>query len=418
LSPRAAGGASTPPIGRIGPTVVPLLALAVFINYVDRGNLATAAPLIKDELRLDSTQIGLLISAFFWSYTPGQVISGWLAEKINPYRTLALGLGLWSLATIGSGLVSGFIALFILRVALGLGESAAFPCSAKLLAQHLPTARLGAANGLIGVGLALGPAFGTFAGGLMMAKTGWRPVFLLFGLVSLAWLAPWWRATRHAASRPDATPPGPAPSFRAILAQPSLWGAALGHFASNYSFYFVISWLPLYLVKARGFTIPRMAQLAGLIYVVYAISALSAGWLADRWMRAGASDNLARKTAVLASHIGVAASLLVCAFGDGAVSLSALFFAAASFGFNTSSIFAIGQTLAGPRAAGKWMGVQNGFGNIAGIVGPIITGAVVDLTGGFVWAFVIGAAASLLGVVGWGLMIRKVAPIDWSAKIA
>jgi MFS family permease len=402
----------------IGPTVVPLLALAVFINYVDRGNLATAAPLIKGELRLSNTEIGLLISAFFWSYTPGQVISGWLAEKINPYRTLGLGLALWSLATIGSGLASGFVMLFILRVALGLGESAAFPCSAKLLAQHLPTARLGAANGLIGVGLALGPAFGTFAGGLMMARTGWRPVFLLFGLISLAWLLPWWRATRHAASRPDATPPGPAPSFRQILAQPSLWGAALGHFASNYSFYFVISWLPLYLVKARGFSMGQMAQMAGLIYVVYAISAFSAGRLADRWMRAGASDNLARKTAAISSHVAVAASLMVCAFGDATVSVIGLFCAAAAFGFNTSSICAIGQTLAGPRAGGKWMGVQNGFGNIAGIVGPIITGKVVDLTGGFVWAFVIGAAVSLLGVVGWGLMIRKVAPIDWATQTA
>jgi MFS family permease len=95
-----------------------------------------------------------------------------------------------------------------------------------------------------------------------------------------------------------------------------------------------------------------------------------------------------------------------------------LFCAAAAFGFNTSSIFAIGQTLAGPRAGGKWMGVQNGFGNIAGIVGPIITGKVVDLTGGFVWAFVIGAAVSLLGVVGWGLMIRRVAPIDWATQTA
>ena len=88
--------------------IVALMALAVFINYVDRGNLATAAPLIKDQLKLNNTQVGLLLSAFFWVYAPGQVLAGWLAEKITAYRALSLGLGLWALATLGSGLRLGF----------------------------------------------------------------------------------------------------------------------------------------------------------------------------------------------------------------------------------------------------------------------------------------------------------------------
>ena len=87
----------------LGPAVVPLLALAVFINYVDRGSLATAAPVIKDQLHLTATEVGLLLSAFFWSYMPGQIVAGWLAEKINAYRTLALGVAIWSLATVASG---------------------------------------------------------------------------------------------------------------------------------------------------------------------------------------------------------------------------------------------------------------------------------------------------------------------------
>ena len=88
--------------------IVALMAMAVFINYVDRGNLATAAPLIKDELRLTNTQVGLLLSAFFWSYTPGQVFAGWLAERINAYRALALGLTVWALATVATGLAGSF----------------------------------------------------------------------------------------------------------------------------------------------------------------------------------------------------------------------------------------------------------------------------------------------------------------------
>jgi len=151
--------------GGLRTRIVVLLALAIFINYVDRGNLATAAPLIRDELKLTHTQIGMLLGAFFWTYTPGQLLAGWLAEKINAYRSLALGVALWSLATVATGFATGFVSILALRLVLGLGESAAFPCSSKLLGEHLPQHRLGFANGMIGVGLALGPAFGTFAGG-------------------------------------------------------------------------------------------------------------------------------------------------------------------------------------------------------------------------------------------------------------
>ncbi|HEY1449199.1 MAG TPA: MFS transporter, partial [Caulobacteraceae bacterium] len=348
----------------LGAAVVPLLALSVFINYVDRGNLATAAPLMKSELGLSAAQVGVLLSAFFWTYTPGQILAGWLAHRLNAYRTLALGLAIWSLATAATGLAGSFAILIILRLVLGVGESAAFPCSSRLLAQHLPAARLGAANGLIGVGLALGPAFGTWAGGNLMGQAGWRPTFVIFGLASLLWLIPWRRATAHldraAVDGPDLSPP----SYLQVLKRREAWGAGLGHFCSTYAFYFVVSWLPLYLVKARGFTMGQMATAGGLIYLIYAASSLAAGWLTDRWMKAGASANLARKTAVIASHLIPAAALVVAAFGSVTGTLIALGVAGVGFGINTSQIFSIGQTLAGPRAGGKWMGVQNCLGNV------------------------------------------------------
>jgi MFS family permease len=396
-------------------TIVALMALAVFINYVDRGNLATAAPLMKDELKLDNTQVGLLLSAFFWAYTPGQVFAGWLAEKINAYRALALGLTVWALATAATGLAGSFAVLFALRLVLGLGESVAFPCSSKLLAEYLPTRRLGHANGMIGAGLAAGPAVGTFVGGLLIAHFGWRPSFLVFGLMSLMWLAPWLAVTRTASGEASRAVSGPAPSFLAILRQRGLWGAALGHFAANYTLYFVVSWLPTYLVKARGFTVPQMAEIGGAIYLVYAASSLGVGWVCDRWMAAGGSDNWVRKTAMVAGHLGAAACLAACAVAGPTGSLVSLLLAGFFFGFTTPNIFAIGQTLAGPRAAGKWIGVQNCIGNVAGIVAPIITGVVVDRTGAFVWAFAIAAGVGLLGVVGWGLIVRRVEPVAWSA---
>src|SRR5580698_8305121 len=115
------------PKSRFGGGVLALLALAIFINYVDRGNLATAAPLIKSELRLTNVQYGLLVSAFFWVYAPGQIAASWLIQKINAYRTLAIGLAVWSAATIASGLATGFVTLLLFRVLLGIGESAGFP---------------------------------------------------------------------------------------------------------------------------------------------------------------------------------------------------------------------------------------------------------------------------------------------------
>nr|MEA2798509.1 transporter, family, D-galactonate transporter [Phenylobacterium sp.] len=407
----------TPGRAALGGGVVFLLALSVFINYVDRGNLATAAPLIKDQLGLTATQVGVLISTFYWTYVPAQLLAGWLSEKINPYRTLALGLALWSVATLLTGLASGFAVLVALRLLLGLGESVAYPCSSKLLAQHLPHHRLGVANGMISTGQSLGPAFGTLAGGLLMAQFGWRPVFVVFGLASLVWLWPWLVSTRRLSTAKHAAVAAAAPPLRVLLARRELWGASLGHFCSNYALYFLLSWLPLYLVKARGFSVSQMAELGGLIYLVSAVSAMTAGWLSDRWMARGASANRVRKTLIVTGKLMVAAAFVACALGDRTVSVASLFVAAAAGGMGGFNIFAIAQTLAGPRAAGTWVGIQNCFANFAGILAPIITGVVVDRTGEFTWAFAIAAGIALLGAFAWGLLIGRVEPIAWPSAL-
>ena len=155
-----------------------------------------------------------------------------------------------------------------------------------------------------------------------------------------------------------------------------------------------------------------------MIYVVYAISSMTTGWLSDRWIAAGATPNLVRKTVTTASHLGAALSMMVCAFGDPALSVPSLFMAGIAFGFNTPTIFAIGQTLAGPRAAGVWIGLQNCMGNFAGILAPIITGMVVDKTGQFYWAFIVAAGISLTGPIWWSVVIPKIVPLTWATKRA
>lgn len=130
-------------------------------------------------------------------------------------------------------------------------------------------------------------------------------------------------------------------------------------------------------------------------------------------MAAGASPNRVRKSLIVTSHVLTAASMLACAVGDAQVSLIALFVAGVAFGLNSANIFAIAQTLAGPRAAGAWVGFQNCIGNIAGIVAPIVTGVLVDRTGHFTAAFGVAAAVALTGVLGWGVLIPRVAPLAW-----
>jgi MFS family permease len=402
--------------GRIAGVLVPLLALAIFINYVDRGNLATAAPLIKTQLNITNTEFGVLVSAFFWIYAPGQLLAAWMAQRFNAYRTLTIGLALWSVATMLSGFATGFAMLLALRVLLGLGESVGFPASSKLMAQNLPPHRLGFSNGLITAGLMLGPAAGTFFGGLLIAHAGWRVLFISFGALSLLWLIPWLMNTRRLSAQAH-TLSSAEPSFAKLLARRELWGTAVGHFCANYPFYLVLSWLPLYLVKVHGFTLTQMAQLGGLVYVLSAALVLVFGYLADRWMARGGSSTLVRKTMACAGGLATMLCMLACAEGDVRLAIAGLLLSAVGNGLTTFNLYAIGQTLAGPKAAGKWMGLQNGIGNISGIVGPIFTGWVVDVTGQFGPAFLAAAVVALIGVFCWLVVIPKIEPLDWGEVV-
>ena len=132
--------------------LVLLLSAALFINYVDRGNLATAAPLIQDQMHLSATQLGLLLSAFYYSYVLAMVPAGWLAERLGAHRVLGVGVALWAVSTFLTGFAGGFVSLLLLRLMLGLGESAGFPCSSKLVAVAVEPARIGMANGMMAFG--------------------------------------------------------------------------------------------------------------------------------------------------------------------------------------------------------------------------------------------------------------------------
>src|ERR1700676_2950243 len=168
-----------------------LLSIAALINYIDRSNLSIAADLIKGELHLSDLQLGTLLSAFFWTYACTQIPAGWLVDRFDVKWVFASGLFLWSVATAATGMLHGFVALIVVRVILGLGESIVFPSNSKILGTHFNESRRGGANAVVIAGLALGPAIGMLVGGTVVGRFGWRPFFLALGLGSLLWLIPW-----------------------------------------------------------------------------------------------------------------------------------------------------------------------------------------------------------------------------------
>src|SRR3954452_18392921 len=216
-----------------------LLGTAVFLNYVDRGAIGIAAPLMKSELGLSDEAYGLAFSAFFWIYAPVQFFAGWLCDRFSVYKLMAAGILLWAASTLLIGLAGGFASLLVLRIMLGVGESIAFPGSSKIIARHVPAERRGAANAAVATGLALGPAVGTLAGGLIVAEWGWRAMFFAFGIATLIWLLPWQQTVRAlpTTGHHDA---GAIVPIGALINKWPLWSMSIVHSLGNYCFYFLL----------------------------------------------------------------------------------------------------------------------------------------------------------------------------------
>jgi MFS family permease len=394
--------------------LVMLVSTAVFINYIDRGNLSTAATLVQSQLSLNEAQLGVLFSAFYYGYVPVMPLMGVVAERFGAKPVFAFGLALWSLATLLTGFAGGFISLLLLRILLGIGESGAFPCASKVLAAAVEPQRLGVANGILSFGYLVGPAVGTFLGGLLMARIGWRPVFFLFGLASLLWLIPWLRAE---VPKPMRSAQGIAgPSLTTLMRERALWGASIGHFASNYGYYFIVSWLPFYLVKARGYSLESRSVLASMAYLLNAGSAFGMGILADRWLRRGASATIVYKSIMGISHAGAVLCMIGMMLLGETGSIVSLFAFEIIAGASYPGLFAIPQIIAGPEAAGRWVGLQNAAGNVAGLIAPTVTGFLVYSTGHFDLAFGLVAALNVLGCLGWVWVMPTVSAIDWKTR--
>lgn len=394
----------------VGLTV--MVGTAIMLNYIDRGAVSIAAPLIKDEMGLSATGYGYAVSAFFWTYVPMLLFAGWLADRVSVYALMAVGVGIWALATLLTGFTGGLASLVIMRLAMGVGEGVAFPAASKLMARA-PDARRGVANIAIAGGLAMGPLVGTLAGGAIMESLGWRTMFFIFGAVTLLWLIPWHRIRHQVDTKLPEEIDTASASYGQLLRTPSLWAMAAIHFTGTYALYFVIAWLPLFLVKARGYSITDMVLLTSLFYAMQTVGAVAAGWLTDRAIARGRSASHVRRNAMIALYLIAAGG--VVAIGHVTTTPALVFWlllTSLCYGANTGFLFSVAQLLAGPASAGRWTGVQSAIGNLAGITGPVITGLIVD-NAGYGPTFYLTAAIIVAGVTAFALGVRRVAPIDW-----
>ncbi len=387
---------------------------SVFIAFVDRGNLSIAAPLLKDELHLSASQLGILLSSFFWTNSLCLLPVGSLIDRFDATWILAIGFFLWSIATTVTGFVHGFAALMALRLLLGIAEAVAYPAYANIFANHFPEHHRGIANAFIGAGQGCGLAFATFAGGLLLGRFGWRVLFISLGLISLPWLIFWfvWRPRGKPVT--SAKTRRPLAEILEVLKQGSAWGTCVGLFSANYFGYLLLTWLPYYLVHGRHFSLVLTAQVGGMAFVVKAASVIVSGRLSDFWISAGATPTLVRKTFLCIGSTLAGTLLLFAGLAPDNACVILLFAASASLGLTTPHHFAASQTLAGEQMAGTWTGLQGFVGNLAGVVAPAVTGLIVDLTGQFLWAFIVTAVMGWIGAASWLLLVGPVRQVAWT----
>ena len=404
--------------------VVGLLVFSVLVNYVDRGNLSLAMPLLERDFAFSSLRAAELLSAFFWTYSIVQLvgIAGWLTDRYSAGWVLMGGYLLWSLAMACLGLAPSYVALFALQLVLGMGESVAYPCYSRIFAA-MPQEHRGRANAFIDAGTKIGPAGGAFVGGLILVHYGWRTLFLAFGIGALVWIVPWYFAlprgeaaeSQSAVEREqEISAPGSGPSILKMVRLRCAWGVLIGHFCGNYFYYLVLGWLPIYLVQEEHLSIRDMSRLSAAVFLLIACSTVTAGWISDRLIARGASPTAVRLSVVACGQVMASSLLLLTVVhGHPLVALGLLAIACIGHGGYASNHWAIAQTLAGPRMAGRWSSLQNGFANLSGIVGLWLTGYIRQTHGSSRLAFAITGAVALVGACSWVFLVRRVEPVRW-----
>jgi len=390
--------------------IIALLFTASLINYFDRATISFALPLISSDLGLGPEAKGVLLSAFFWSYTLMQIPMGVFADRMNLRWLYAGAFALWSVSQGLIGLATGLGSLIAFRVLLGIGEAIYLPGGSKIVSLLFKPAERGLPCGIFDAGTRTGLVLEGLLVPWMLTNYGWRVSFAFVGFAALVWLAPWFaimpaRLAGDGAAAGDARS-RPGRSLMTLLTNRNLLGVCLGFFCFDYYWYFLVNWLPDYLVTSRGLTIVKAGIYAALPYFVFGLSEPIGGWIADRLIRAGWSETRARKGIVTIAFLtGLLLIPAARVTTPGAAVM--LIIGGCLVGLATGNLLVILQSCAPPNEVGLWTGIYNFVGNLAGILSPLITGVLIAKTGSYTWPFVLAAVLIAVGPLAFWFIVGE-----------
>jgi MFS family permease len=394
--------------------IVTILCLGLIIAYIDRTNLATAlaARDFRQFFGLSDFQRGLLSSVFFWTYTAMQIPAGFLVDRFGVRVPLAIALLFWSVigaATAGANAIWELIAL---RLLLGLGESVVLPGGLSWIGRNMTETQRGLAVGIFMSGTKWGPAIATPLAAWLIGSQGWRFMFLVLGLGGAVWIIPWLLLSRHEdrerAQARRAELPAPAISFGSLFRTREMWGTLIGTFCYNYFLFYSLTWLPAYLVESRNLSLNSMGIYTMFSFVGTAVVAILAGWAADRLILRGADAVATRRWFSVAGLLCASTEVFGAMSPSTSVAVFFAIFSMSGLGLATANYWALTQTLMPGVAAGRIAGVQNTSLNLAGIVAPLVTGWLKEITGGYTAPMQAIWVVLLIGVGAYLFLIRGV----------
>ncbi|MHA6907859.1 MFS transporter [Ralstonia pseudosolanacearum] len=416
--------------------VAGLMWAAIAINYIDRTVLSAAAPHIQKEFHLSAVEMGIVMSAFFWSYALLQLPAGILADRFGQKKVLGFAVLWWSLATAVTGLATGFKSLVGLRVALGVGEAGAYPSNAGITSRWFPKQERATVAAIFDSGSKLGSAIALPLIAWLLVTFDWKITFTVAGSLGLVWCVVWALVFRDSPAAHEGVnaaelahiqkglPPArgadaPTMPWTRLLTHRNVWAMCIGFFMINYNSYFFITWLPTYLVKERGMGLMEMGFMASLPLFVSMFVEVFAGWASDRVYASGKLSLTATRKLFLVIGLVMASSIGLAAFAQSAVvAVILLCIAKSGTTVAASQVWALPADVAPGNTVSMVAGLQNSVSNMGGVVGPIITGAIVGATGSFIPALVFSAALIGLAILNYLFLLGKVEPIAFEPNTA
>lgn len=421
----AATGAPRATRVRVG--VLLLITIATAINYLDRSAMGVAKPELVKDLHITPEVMGLIFSAFSWTYAFAQIPGGIVLDKLGTRITYAFSLGLWSLATLVHGFMTSVAGLITARMALGLAEAPCFPANSRILSTWFPQSERARATGVYTVGEYIGLGLLIPVLAWIVAMWGWRSLFFIVGGLGIVFALLWYRLYRdpeHSSQVNQAeldlieaggglAAAGAAIPFTwrnvgKLMRKRQILGASIGQFCSNSTLVFFLTWFPSYLAEERGMDFIKTGFAVSLPYIAASVGVMLGGVVSDWLIRRTGSPSIGRK-------LPIVTGLLLCATMVAAnfVDSNALVIVIMSVAFFGQGMAGLGWTLLSDVAPKPMIGLTGGLfnlcANLAGIVTPLVIGFVVGGTGSFYGALVyIGA----LGVVGAAAYIFILGPVE------